>query len=162
MSMKLSWKKGRGKLGMLVPLLGSWHANADTRQGKIHCVRSFKKVLGGSYIELIAIWHMGTGMGSNSYEERAFFGRDAMGNIRFWSFTSDGKQSSGELTDATDIHPEAVGFVAQMPAGVARQVYWPDETEGFHWAVESQTKKGWNRFVDHHYVAKSQAVGSDE
>jgi hypothetical protein len=31
-------------------------------------------------------------------------------------------------------------------------VYWPDEGEGFHWVVESKTKKGWNRFTEHHYL----------
>ena len=65
-------------------------------------------------------------MGDKVYEEQCFFGCDATGKIQFWSFTSDGKQSHGELTDASDIHPEAIGFVAQMPAGVARQIYWPE------------------------------------
>ncbi len=59
MSTKPIWKKGRGKLGILAPLLGTWHAHADTPQGKVHCVRSFQKALNGSYIELSAIWHMG-------------------------------------------------------------------------------------------------------
>jgi hypothetical protein len=158
MNTKPTWKKGRGKLGILAPLLGTWQAHADTPRGKIQCVRSFKKVLHDSYIELSATWYIG----NTVYEEQAFFGRDAAGNIRFWSFTSDGKQSNGELTDATDIHPEAIGFVAQMPAGVARQVYWPHETQGFHWAVESQTKKGWHRFVDHHYITASQPVAPPE
>jgi len=49
-----------------------------------------------------------------------------------------------------------------MPAGIARQVYWPDETQGFHWAVESQTKKGWHRFVEHHYVPETQTATSPE
>ncbi len=150
MSTKPTWKKGRGKLGILAPLVGTWHADADTpdgRPGKIHCERRFKKALNNSYVELTAIWHMS----DTIYEERAFFGCDATGKLRFWSFTSDGKQSNGELTDAIDIHPEAIGFIAQMPAGIARQVYWPDEAHGFRWAVESQTKKGWKRFVDHHY-----------
>jgi hypothetical protein len=62
MSTKPTWKKGRGKLGILAPLLGNWHADATTpdgRPGKIHCERSFKKELNGSYIGLTAIWHMG-------------------------------------------------------------------------------------------------------
>ena len=161
MSAKPTWKKGRGKLGILAPLVGTWHADADTpdgRPGKVHCERSFKKALNNTYYELTAIWHMG----DTIYEERAFFGCDAAGKIRFWSFTSDGKQSNGELKDATDIHPEAISFIAQMPAGIARQVYWPDETQGFHWAVESQTKKGWHRFVDHHYVPFAQPIISFE
>ena len=151
MSTKPGWKKGRGRLGLLSPLLGTWHAHADSPQGKVYCVRNFQKVLNGSYIELSAIWHMG----EKVYEEQCFFGCDATGKIRFWSFTSDGKQSQGELTDASDIHPEAIGFIVQMPAGIARQIYWPDDAQGFHWAVESETKKGWNRFVDHHYVPES-------
>ena len=40
-----------------------------------------------------------------------------------------------------------------MPAGLARMTFWPDETEGYRWAVESKTKKGWNRFTAHHYRA---------
>jgi hypothetical protein len=161
MNTKPTWKKGRGKLGLLAPLLGTWHADAeipDGRPGKVRCERRFKKALHDSYIELAAIWHMG----DEIYEERCFFGCDATGKVRFWSFTSDGKQSNGELTDVTDIHPEAIGFVAQMSAGIARQAYWPDGTEGFHWAVESQTKKGWKRFVDHHYVPEDQPVTSLE
>jgi hypothetical protein len=161
MSTKLVWDKGQGKLAILDPLIGIWQADAatpDGRPGKVHCERSFKKALNNSYMELTAMWHMD----DTIYEERAFFGCDAAGKIHFWSFTSDGKQSTGELTDATDIHPEAIGFIAQMPAGIARYVYWPDETEGFHWAVESQTKDGWDRFVDHHYLPDAQPVILDE
>lgn len=70
----------------------------------------------------------------------------------FWSFTSDGKRSQGTLADVTDLHEEAVGFEAQLPTGTARMACWPDdEGMGFHWVVESKTKKGWNRFVEHHY-----------
>ena len=61
------------------------------------------------------------------------------------SFTSDGKRSQGALADVTDVHPEAIGFGADMPAGRARMVYWPAEDGGFRWAVESGTKKGGNR-----------------
>ena len=50
-----------------------------------------------------------------------------------------------------DVPPAGFGFGAQMPAGLARMIYWPDETEGFHWAVEAKTKKGWSRFTEHHY-----------
>ena len=45
----------------------------------------------------------------------------------------------------------ALCFEAQMPAGLARMVYWPDDADGFFWAVESKTQKGWNRFQFHHY-----------
>lgn len=67
---------------------------------------------------------------SGSCEEEAFFGVDRDGTLRFWSFTSDEKQSQGQLTDVSDVHPLALGFEAQMPAGLARQVYWPDEQDG--------------------------------
>ena len=56
-------------------------------------------------------------------------------------------------TSAPDIHPDALCFEAEMPAGVARQVYWPNELGGFDWVVESRTKRGWNRFVLHRYAA---------
>ena len=74
--------------------------------------------------------------------------------LAFWSFTSDGKRSQGTIADVTDIHSEAIGFEAQMPAGLARMVYWPSDQNGIHWAVESKTKKGWNRFTCHHYLPR--------
>ena len=115
--------------------------------GPVVCSREFTQILGGHYIKLQARWEFG----AKVYEEVAFIGVNAEGEVSFWSFTSDGKNSQGKLADVIDIHPEAVGFEAQMPAGLARMVYWPDEAEGFFWAVESKTKKGWNRFTEHHY-----------
>ena len=38
-----------------------------------------------------------------------------------------------------------------MAAGIARMADWPDEEDGFYWAVESRNKKGWKRFTQHHY-----------
>ncbi|MEZ0242955.1 MAG: hypothetical protein ACAH11_06235, partial [Sphingomonas sp.] len=87
-----------------------------------------------------------------AYEEVAMFGKARDGTLEFWSFTSDGKQSHGRLTDGVDIHPRAIAFEAEMPAGTARFIYWPAEAEGFYFAVESKTKKGWNRFLRHHYL----------
>ena len=145
----IEWKKGRGKLGPLAPLLGAWKAHADSAMGPVECTRTFTPVLGGKYVQLAARWSFGT----SAYEELAIYGADAEGQLRFWSFTSDGKRSEGTLTAAPDVHPQAVCFEAQMPAGLARMVYWPDEAEGFRWAVESKTKKGWNRFSEHHYTA---------
>ena len=146
-SSTMIWKKGRGKLGIFDPLLGSWRAEADSQMGKAICTRTLKKVLEGAYIQLKADWEYEKG----SYKEIAFFGVGNEGNVKFWSFTSDKKQSQGYLADVKDIHPEAIGFEAEMPAGLARMVYWPDDKEGFHWVVESKTKKGWNRFTEHHY-----------
>ena len=140
------WKKGRGKLGPLQPLLGSWIATSDSPMGKLKCTRTFTSILGGKYIELKCTWDFG----KSQYEEQAIYGINE-DVLSFWSFTSDGKRSEGQLADALDVHPLAVCFEAQMPAGLARMIYWPDEEEGFHWAVESKTKKGWNRFTTHHY-----------
>lgn len=144
----MNWKKGRGKLGPFEPLIGAWEAEADSEMGPVRCRREFRKVLSKKYIQLTAHWEYADG----SYDEIAMIGVDANKEIRFWSFTSDGKRSEGRLADVTDIHPQAIGFEAQMPAGTARMVYWPDEEEGFHWVVESKTKKGWNRFSEHHYL----------
>ena len=143
------WKKGRGTLGPLAPLFGSWEAGADSPMGKVRCTRVFTAVLGGKYIAMDCAWHFGKG----AYEERALFGADN-GVLSFWSFTSDGKRSSGVLSTAPDIHTDAICFEAKMPAGIARQVYWPHADGGFNWAVESRTKKGWNRFTLHHYQVK--------
>lgn len=143
---KLIWKKGRGKLGILQPLLGTWVAEADSPMGKLKCTRSFEPILGSNYIKLIAKWEFA----NTAYEELAMIGLND-GIISFWSFTSDGKKSQGHIADGTDIHPEAICFEAQMPAGIARMVYWPELMGGFNWVVESKTKKGWNRFTHHHY-----------
>lgn len=142
------WKKGRGKLGFLAPLLGTWSAAAASPRGPLKCHRSLSSILGGSRVLLEARWEFGPGA---AYDELAIIGAGDDGAVHFWSFTSDGKRSEGVMTDVTDVHPEAIGFEAQMPAGVARMVYWPADDGGFHWAVESKNKKGWNRFTDHHY-----------
>lgn len=141
------WKKGRGKLGAVQPLLGSWVAELDSPMGKLRCSRTFQSVLGGQYIQMDVTWDFE----KFSYEEHAILGLKD-GVLSFWSFTSDGKSSQGKLGDGTDVHPEAVCFEAQMPAGFARMVYWPNEDGSFNWAVESKTKKGWNRFTEHRYA----------
>ena len=141
------WKRGRGKLGILSPLIGNWKAEAATPIGPVSCIRTFTPILGGTRIQLTAQWKFEKGM----YEELAIIGPDAEGKIAFCSFTSDGKSSTGTLADVTDIHPEAIGFEAQMPAGLARMAYWPGEDGGYNWAVESKNKKGWKRFTEHHY-----------
>ena len=143
---KSTWKKGRGKLGPLQPLLGSWEAETDSPMGKLKCTRNFKLILGDKYIKLYARWQFGKG----AYEETAIYGVND-DKLSFWPFTSDGKKSQGYLADGTDVHPDAICFEANMPAGLARMIYWPADDGGFHWAVESKVKKGWNRFTMHHY-----------
>lgn len=144
---KTHWKRGRGKLGVLAPLIGSWKADASTPMGPVQCTRVFESALGGNYVCLTARWDFGKLV----YEEVAMIGVKPDGKVGFWSFTSDGKNSNGTLADATDIHPEAVAFEAQMPAGLARMAYWPDDADGVYWAVEAKNKKGWKRFTEHHY-----------
>ena len=141
------WKKGKGKLGILQPLLGSWVTESNSELGKFKCSRTFTKVLDGNYIQLTAKWEFE----KKTYEEIAIIGM-IEDKISFWSFTSDGKRSQGQLADGTDIHPLAICFEAQMPAGIARMIYWPDGEQGFYWTVESKSKKGWNRFTEHHYI----------
>lgn len=145
------WKKGRGKLGPLEPLHGTWLAEAESPRGPMACYRQLAPVLGGRYLQLDVRWEFGPRGSAVAYEERALIGVGADGKVRFWSFTSDGKRSDGMLADVTDLHPEAVGFEAEMPAGRARMAYWPAPDGGFHWVVESKTKAGWRRFVEHRY-----------
>jgi hypothetical protein len=146
---KMAWRKGRGKLGIFDPLVGTWQAEADSPMGKVVCTRSFSRVLDGVYVQLVANWTYERG----HYKEIALFGVGPDGNVNFWSFTSDKKQSHGWLVDVSDIHPQAIGFEAKMPAGLARMAYWPDGAGGFYWMVESGTQNGWNRFTEHHYLA---------
>ena len=143
----MKWKKGRGKLGVFDPLLGRWVAEAETEMGAVECTRTLTKILNGKYIEMRVRWVFT----KSTYEELALIGLGTDRAVCFWSFTSDGKHSQGALADVSDLHSQAVGFEAKMPAGLARQVYWPHPEVGFHWVVESRTKKGWNRFVEHHY-----------
>jgi hypothetical protein len=142
------WQSGRGRIGLLAPLMGAWQAVANTPMGKARCTRTFTPILGGKFIQLFARWEMGKGM----YEETAILGINN-GKLSFWSFTSDGKRSEGVLANGKDVHPQAIAFEAEMPAGRARMLYWPHEQEGFNWAVEARTAKGWRRFTEHHYVA---------
>ncbi len=146
--MKTNWKKGRGKLGLLEPLIGSWVAGSDTPMGHVKCTRTFAKHHGDKWIILDADWDFG----GKHYKEHAVFGVDENGKLAFWSFTSDGKHSEGKLADGTDVHADAIAFEAQMPAGIARMVYWPGDDGNVKWAVESKTKKGWNRFTEHDYA----------
>jgi hypothetical protein len=144
------WTRGRGALGALKPLLGSWlseDAGAGAASG-MRCVRTFQ-AFGPGFVRLDATWRLGA---RGDYLEVAFFGKDPQGGLAFWSFTSDGKRSEGVLCEASDIHPMALAFEADMPAGRARMLYWPaDSGSGFNFAVESKVKKGWNRFLHHRY-----------
>jgi hypothetical protein len=141
------WKRGRGKLGVLEPLLGEWEAAVDSPESEFRRTRKFSRILGGKYVLLEARWELA----AKPYEELAIYGVDDSGQIRFWSFTSDGRRSEGQLADVSDVHPQAVGFEAQMPAGLARMAYWPAEGGGIYWVVESKAKRRWNRFTQHCY-----------
>ena len=138
-------------LGPLAPLLGRWVANsAKMPDGSVgDCAREFA-AFGAGFVRLDASWEMGA---RGVYREIAMFGQSDDGALAFWSFTIDGKRSTGRLSDASDVHSDAIAFVAEMPAGTARSVYWPDEDGGggFRFAVESKVKRGWNRFLDHRY-----------
>ena len=144
----MSWKKGRGLLGPLQPLLGDWRtrkAEGGTPASAMACSRSFAP-FGKGWVRLEARWETGP---DRTYVETAFFGPGEDGALGFFSFTNDGKRSVGRLADGSDVHPDAIAFEAQMPAGLARMVYWPREEgePGFQFAVENRTKKGWNRFL---------------
>lgn len=147
-----NWTKGRGLLAPLKPLLGDWVTEAKGPSGKpMQCTRSFRP-LGKCWIELDARWDESE---DQPYREIALFGTSQEGGLGFFSFTSDGKRSEGRQADCSDVHPGALAFEAQMPAGLARAIYRPDETgKGFHFAVENKSKEGWNRFLSHHYLAK--------
>ena len=149
------WKKGRGKLGPMEPLLGRWMARTESPMGALTCVRDYQK-FGDGYVRLEAEWRIGakgadTKGADKPYREVCLFGPDKDGVLTFWSYTNDGKKSSGRLSAAPDVHKQAVCFEAEMGHGTARQVFWPADSGGMHWVVEARTKKGWRRLADHHY-----------
>jgi hypothetical protein len=146
----VDWKKGRGALGIFRPLIGNWTSQpaGDEPPSRLICVRRFTPLWQSAYVRLDAHWTIAPG---KSYEEVALFGKARDGALTFWSFTSDGKNAQGRLSDGSDVHPQAIAFEAEMPGGLARFVYWP-EGAGFDFAVENRTKKGWNRFMRHHYL----------
>ena len=70
---KTTWKKGRGKLGFLQPLLGRWTAMAEGDvMGPVRCTRAFSAVLEGAYVRLEARWELNGG--AKIYEEEALIG----------------------------------------------------------------------------------------
>ncbi|QLQ14042.1 MAG: hypothetical protein HZY74_13300 [Brevundimonas sp.] len=146
-----TWTKGRGLLGPMKPLLGRWTAQTEAYGQPVTCQRVFEP-FGKGWVRLDAAWNLP----GQTYLETAFFGPVEDGRLGFFSFTNDGKRSTGQLADGTDVDPQAIAFEAQMPAGLARMIYWPWRTvAGFNFAVESRTKKGWNRFVIHSYRPES-------
>lgn len=141
------WKPGRGKMGFMQPLLGTWLAiDPDTPMGKVVCRRAYTKVLDGKFIRLEANWDIGDG--KKTYQEIAHYGLNRDKVPSFWSFTSDGGQSEGRLADVESMHDGAKGFEAEMPAGLARFGIWPNET-GMIWAAEAKTKTGWLPMIHH-------------
>lgn len=145
-----NWKQGRGKLGPLNPLIGSWRHTGDSTVGTVDCRRSFAWTLDKKWLALDAIW-IGTGKGGSDYIEHCYFGVLSDGALGFISFINDGTQSHGTQTDVSDLHQQALGFEAVMPAGIARQAYWPHDQSGFVSRVERKVKKGWSTLVEHHY-----------
>jgi len=133
------WKKGRGKLGFMDPLLGRWVAESDTPMGPVRCTRHFEK-FGESWVKLEAAWEFGV----KTYREIALIGVAADRKVGFWSFTNDGKRSQGTVADVTDLHAEAIGFEAQMDAGFARMAYWPDGEGGFFWWSSQRRERAGN------------------
>jgi hypothetical protein len=150
----MAWKTGRGALGALKPLIGRWVSEPSGRADKasaMTCTREFS-AFGDKAVQLDARWAMGKGREYREYREVAFIHAGEKGKLGFASFTNDGKSSQGTQCDGRDIHPQAIAFEAKMPAGLARMAYWPTgDGEGFHFAVESKTKKGWKRFFLHTY-----------
>ena len=115
-------------------------------------------MLSGKYLQLTANWEFA----DKSYAEQAIIGVNPEKEVCFWSFTSDGKQSNGKLVDATDVHSEAIGFEAQMPAGTARMVYFPDEDKGFYWIVNRRPKRAGTDLLNITiYQSTSQRVRSE-
>src|SRR5665213_2779618 len=79
-AMPTTWKKGRGKLGVLDPLLGDWIADVVTPRGPVRCRRTLAKTLGGARIEMRVRWEFGK---DRAYEELAIIGVGDDRAVRF-------------------------------------------------------------------------------
>jgi hypothetical protein len=145
-----TWEPGPGLRGRLRPLLGAWVAEGETATGTYRCERRFDEVLHGGYVQLVVTWILP----GRTHEELALFGATPEHQLRMWSFTSDGKQSTGEHATAPELPQPNVAFEADMPAGRARFAYWP-QADGLRFVVEARTDAGWTRFLEHHYVPLS-------
>lgn len=130
------------------PYLGRWTSRpgGPGPASNMKCRRAINAF--GPHVRLEADW-------AGAYQETAMFAADEAGQPAFWSFTSDGNRSQGALTDGSDVHPQAVAFLARMPQGQARMVYWPAAGGGFNFAVEAQTPAGWSRIMHHLYEAEA-------
>lgn len=143
-----SWRRGRGRLGVLAPLLGAWVAEGESEAGPYRCERRFARALHGTYIELRAEWRLP----GRTYDEVALHGHDRDGMLRFWSFTSDGRQATGVRVEPDDLSHAGIAFEADLPAGRVRFAYMAPPDGDLLYTVESWTAQGWNRFVEHRYT----------
>lgn len=128
--------------------IGLWVAEGKGPMGPYRCERVIEELRGGKYLRLSAVWDIP----GWKYEELAVYGVDpASKRLRFWSFTSDGKRSEGELAAPADVAKEALCFEAHFSGRRARMIWSPVGPEGFTVAVEAQTKKGWKRFLEQQF-----------
>jgi len=145
---------GRRGLHFLNPYLGGvFTASGKGPMGAYTCTRHIAPVLDGKFAQMAVEWRVGR---RPPYTELALFGVDAADKtVRFWSFTSDGKQAVGTRVEAREL-PEDAGkdaavFEAHMPAGLARFLFMPQGPDAFVFAVESANKGGWKRFLEQHF-----------
>jgi hypothetical protein len=128
--------------------IGLWVTEGKGPMGTYRCERVFEELRGGKYLRLTVVWDIPGG----KYEELAVYGVDpASRRLRFWSFTSDGKRSEGELTAPADVAKDALCFEADFSGRRARMIWSPVGPEGFTVAVEARNKKGWKRFLEQQF-----------
>jgi len=143
----MTWTPGTGPLGPLMPLLGAWVAEGETATGTFRCERRFDLVLHGGHVQLVATWLLP----GRDHEELALFGAGPDGRLQMWSFTSDGKQSTGVHAVAADLPRPNLAFEGEMPGGTARFAYWPEPDGAVRFVVEGRTGDEWTRFLEHRY-----------
>lgn len=144
-----AWNTGDGALGPMAPLMGTWRTEPPppdaNESSAIPCTRTFQ-AFGPDWVRLEAQW----GEGEDAYREIALFGMDGEETLAFHSSTSDGNRSNANLSDGTDIHPQAIAFATPIPGGgSARVIYWPreDGAAGFHFGVEIKSDADWTRHI---------------
>jgi hypothetical protein len=142
---KRALPSGARALKLLQPFLGRWSASAPGYT----VTRELSSVLGGKYLQLAVHWDLG----SRQYEEHAVYGVDlADKQLKFWSFTSDGKRSEGKLVLAD---AGVVTFEAKVGGGLGRMSLH-SRKDGFTFTVDAQPKgaKSWKRFLEQHFTPR--------
>ena len=127
-----------------------WIFQGTGSMGDYTCERRFERILGGKFVRMEVLWQVA----KHTYGEVAIFGKTAPGvdsshkGLCFSSFTTEGKASLGLQVTPEDLSTGGIAFEADMPAGRARMMLWPEGREVLWLTVASRNASGWKPFLE--------------